>query len=91
MQIAEMLILERRMPRSLMFCASKGVDNLNHLAGEYGERNACHVMAEGMLARLRNRTVPSIFEDGLHDVLQDFISDNNRLAMTIDTEYRFYA
>ncbi|MCU0831056.1 MAG: alpha-E domain-containing protein [Rhizobiaceae bacterium] len=89
-QIAEMLILEPRMPRSLAFCCAKITDNLNHLAGEYGERNSCHVLAEGMVQRLRDRTVLSIFDEGLHDFLQAFLMENIRLGATIDREYRFY-
>jgi uncharacterized alpha-E superfamily protein len=89
-QIAEMLILEPRMPRSLAFCYAKISDNLNHLAGEYGERNSCHVIAESMLQRLRHRTVLSIFDEGLHDFLQSFLIENIRLGATIDREYRFY-
>lgn len=89
-QIAEMLILEPRMPRSLAFCHAKIVDNLNHLAGEYGERNSCHIVAESMAQRLRNRTILSIFDEGLHDFLQAFVLENIRLGATIDREYRFY-
>jgi uncharacterized alpha-E superfamily protein len=89
-QIAEMLILEPRMPRSLAFCYGKIDDNLGHLAGEYNSRNECHDRAKHILGRLRNRTVHSIFDEGLHDFLQSFILENIKLGAIIDREYRFY-
>ena len=89
-QIAEMLILEPRMPRSLRFCYEAITDNLDSLAHEYGERNSCQIVAEGIAQRLRERTVLGIFEEGLHDFLQSFLTENNHLGATIDREYRFY-
>jgi uncharacterized alpha-E superfamily protein len=87
--IAEFLILDRRLPRSLVFCATKIVDNLVYLADDYGERHICHDMADSMLSRLRNHTVDTIFEFGLHEFLEKFIDDNNRLGMQIEQDYRF--
>jgi uncharacterized alpha-E superfamily protein len=90
-QIAEMLILEPRMPRSLAFCYAKIEDNLNHLADEYGERNACHEAVADIRSRLKGRSIASIFDEGLHDFLQAFLLDNIRLGGMIDREYRFYS
>ena len=44
--IAEFLILDRRLPRSLAFCATKIADNLGYLASDYGHRHACHDTAD---------------------------------------------
>jgi uncharacterized alpha-E superfamily protein len=88
--IAEFLILDRRLPRSLVFCATKIVDNLNYLADDYGERHACHAAADGLLARLRDNSVDAIFEIGLHEFIEDFIRDTSALGQQIERDYKFY-
>ncbi|MFZ2103713.1 MAG: alpha-E domain-containing protein [Oricola sp.] len=88
--IAEFLILDRRLPRSLAFCYTKIVDNLAYLADDYGERHACHEMADEILNRLRANTVDTIFDQGLHEFLDEFIRDNNALGGKIEQDYRFY-
>ncbi|WP_421854034.1 alpha-E domain-containing protein [Oricola sp.] len=88
--IAEFLILDRRLPRSLAFCATKIADNLGFLANNYGQRNACQDAADAIVARLRGNTVEAIFEYGLHEFIEDFIRDNNALARQIESDYRFY-
>jgi uncharacterized alpha-E superfamily protein len=42
-QIAQFLILDKRMPRSLAFCVDKLRDNLGYLAGDYGTHLPSHV------------------------------------------------
>jgi uncharacterized alpha-E superfamily protein len=88
--IAEFLILDRRLPRSLAFCYTKLVDNLDYLADDYGERHPCHDAAQGVLDRLRTNSVDTIFDKGLHEFLEGFIRDNNRLGIQIEQDYRFY-
>ena len=88
--IADFLILDRRMPRSLTFCCLKIVDNLTYLAKDYGVRHPCFEQAERVLARLMDRSIDEIVESGLHEVIQDFIRDNNALGVQIEKDYRFY-
>jgi uncharacterized alpha-E superfamily protein len=88
--IAEFLILDRRLPRSLAFCATKIADNLGYLANDYGQRHACHDAADAIVARLRENSVEAIFDYGLHEFIEDFIRDNNALGRQIEADYRFY-
>ena len=88
--IADFLILDRRLPRSLAFCTAELVSNLNFLADDYGVRHPCHDMAEGLRARLKDRDINSIFDDGLHEFISEFIRDNNALGNQIETDFRFY-
>ncbi len=44
--IADYLILNVRMPRSLTFCYRFLMEHLKFLADDYGERHACHATAE---------------------------------------------
>jgi len=87
--IADFLILDRRLPRSLAFCSAELVSNLNFLAEDYGERHSCHDLAENLRARLKDRDITSIFEFGLHQFISDFIRDNNALGNQIEADYRF--
>ena len=88
--IADFLILDQRLPRSLAFCYSKIIANLSYLAEDYGMRTPCHDMAEALYARLKNRTIDSVFEIGLHEFIERFLSDNNDLGLQIEKDYGFY-
>ncbi len=88
--IADFLILNGRMPRSLAYCQEKIDANLGYLAAEYGERNRAHETSRAMLALLSNRDIREITDLGLHEFLVDFIARTNRLGMEIAEAYRFY-
>lgn len=87
--IAEFLILDRRMPRSLAFCVSKISGNLSFLAEEYGMQYASNAQIEHMQAMLKNQTIEDIFDSGLHEFITDFIGCNATLASQIETDFRF--
>ena len=88
--IAEFLILDRRMPRSLAFCYTKIVDSLGYLASDYMERHPSHDEADMLRARLHEHNIDMIFERGLHEFIVTFIQANNQLAKQIELDYRFY-
>ena len=87
--IADFLILDRRLPRSLSFCAKQISNNLGYLAEDYGERHKCHDMADKLRKRLKGRTINSIFDEGLHEFITGFIYDNNALGLQIERDFRF--
>ena len=87
--IASFLILDGRMPRSLRFGATKIVDNLGYLASDYGDRLLSHDMADRLCARLKDRDIASIFEEGLHEFVATIIRDNAALGQQIEQDYRF--
>jgi len=88
--IADYLIINGRMPRSLAFCYRMIDEHLGFLARDYGERHACHDTAERTLNRLKVGSIKDIFDAGLHEFLSDFISDNNKLGNEVAADYRFY-
>jgi uncharacterized alpha-E superfamily protein len=88
--IADYLILNGRMPRSLAFCYRNIAESLGFLATEYGTRHACHETVDAILGKLKVSAVKEIFDRGLHEFLTDFIGDNNRLGNEIAQSYRFY-
>jgi uncharacterized alpha-E superfamily protein len=90
MGIAEFLILDRRMPRSLAFCVDQLTDNLAYLEREYGARHICHETADKLESTLEGQTIEAIFEHGLHEFIRDFLRENAVLAGQIEQDYRFY-
>ncbi|TIT98257.1 MAG: alpha-E domain-containing protein [Mesorhizobium sp.] len=88
--IADYLILNVRMPRSLTFCYRFLGEHLKFLADDYGERHACHATAEKTQAMLKKGSIKDIFDHGLHEFLAEFIRDNTRLGDEIAQDYRFY-
>ncbi len=87
--IADYLILNVRMPRSLTFCYRFLTEHLKFLGDDYGERHACHVTAGKTQAMLAAGSIKDIFDAGLHEFLANFIRDNIRLGDEIAQDYRF--
>lgn len=88
--IADFLILSRRMPRSLAYCYRMLQESLTHLREEYDTRHPCHDTLDRSLAKLASGRIVSIFEEGLHEFLRDFIECNSKLGNEVAQAYRFY-
>ncbi|MGB3246321.1 MAG: alpha-E domain-containing protein [Sulfitobacter sp.] len=87
--IAEFVILDTRFPRSLYFASQMIEESLGYLAKDYGTRMQSHEMIDAQLTKLRQHTISSIFEDGLHQFIGGFIRDNNAIGAQIEVDYRF--
>lgn len=87
--IAEFLILDHRLPRSLAFCYTKISDNLEYLARDYGERMPCHDLAGQICTRFETTSIEQIFENGLHEFITEFLTDSHALGRQIEVDYRF--
>jgi uncharacterized alpha-E superfamily protein len=87
--IADYLILNGRMPRSLAFCYRFIAEHLEFLAQAYGVRHPCHATAEQTVDKLKVRSIKDVFDAGLHEFLTEFIRDNNRLGNEIAQDFRF--
>jgi len=90
-RIADYLILNRAMPRSLRACYSQIDSNLSSLESLYGEEKPCLETAKSTLGLLEKGDIDTIFQSGLHEFLLDFISRNNRVAHEISEAYHFNA
>lgn len=88
--IAEFLILDARMPRSLAFCYDGLIDSLRELGSEYGDTRPSHDLAAKLEARLTGRTIDNIIDSGLHEFIREFIKANAALASQVEQDYRFY-
>lgn len=87
--IAEFMILDRRMPRSLMFCVSEIARHLGELSKTYNTVLPSRNMACAQLEELEKMTVNKIFDLGLHETIRTYIDNNNALARQIEQDYRF--
>ncbi|MAN72867.1 MAG: hypothetical protein CME84_02075 [Henriciella sp.] len=89
--IAEFLILDQRLPRSIAFCYTNIARNLGYLEEGYGESRPSRAMCDETLARLTRTDVETIFDGGLHEFIQWILQANNALGLQIEQDYRFYA
>lgn len=89
--IVEFVVLDNRFPRGLAYCHSELRDSLMELARMHGEDGQSNELVRAADQRLSNLTIESIFDQGLHDFLVQFVGDNNALAGAIAEDYRFTA
>lgn len=85
--VADLLILNAQMPRSLAACYGNIVLYLDNLAQDYGMQGPAQRTARTMRAKLGNATIETIFQNGLHEFIVDFIDVNNRLGAAISEQY----
>ena len=88
-RIAEYLILNPQMPRSLAYSYGEIATALDDLGRQYGERHPCHETAASMTNLLQTRGIDGIFQSGLHEFLEDFVCRNNILGAQISDAYHF--
>lgn len=89
-EIAEFLILDQRMPRSLSFCCRKLKENIGYLEKDYDMSMPSGVLVDALHDPFADQTISRIFDIGLHDYIQSFLSDLGRLSQQIEVDYRFY-
>lgn len=89
--IAEYLILNRQMPRSLRACYDELMVALTDLSAYYGQRHACHATVAATRDTLMESDIKNIFQSGLHEFVEDFITRNNKLGFEISNAYHFNA
>ena len=83
--VAELLILDRRMPRSLAACLEQIDQALSRVQGE-NDQAAKRLSAE-LQARLVHGDIEEIFQGGLHEYLTDFLDDIQELGQRIQRAY----
>ena len=85
--VADLLILNKQMPRSLANCYEVLVRHLDLIADAYGRRGPSQRVASNMLAKLSNASIEEIFGGGLHEFVTEFLDENNRLGSAINEQY----
>jgi uncharacterized alpha-E superfamily protein len=85
--IADLLILNEELPRSLASCYKNIVECLDSLAMAYGRQGKAQRQARTVHTALDNVMIEQVFQTGLHEFLTSFIADNNRLGAAIIEQY----
>ena len=83
-KVAQLLILERRMPRSLAACFDQLTQAMERIEGH---DRAARRLAGEIHARLINAEIEEIFHDGLHEYLTQCIADMHELGSRIQRAY----
>jgi uncharacterized alpha-E superfamily protein len=85
--IADLLILNDQMPRSLASCYENLVRHLDLIARAYGRQGPAQRLARAIRTRIENSRMEEIFQKGLHEFIGEFVADNNRLGSAITEQY----
>jgi uncharacterized alpha-E superfamily protein len=85
--VADLLILNRQMPRSLASCQVEIVRCLDLIGEAYGRRGRSQRLASSLSTRLNDSAIEEIFQAGLHEFIAGFIVDNNALGAAIAEQY----
>jgi len=86
--IADLLVLNDQMPRSLSSCYENLSSFLDELSLAYGRQGSAQRIARSIRTRLQNARIADIFQKkGLHEFLTDFIAENARLGSAITDQY----
>jgi uncharacterized alpha-E superfamily protein len=85
LRVAELLMLRRDLPRSLVACLERITTTLDTLC--HDRARECQRLAGVAHARLRFSRMDEIFEIGLHEFLTTFIDRNTELAGQIQRDF----
>ncbi len=83
--MAELLVLRDDMPRSLHACFDEITPILEQLSGR--RNSECRRIAGELHARLHYGRMDEIFQEGLHEFLEDFVTCNNNLGVEIQRSF----
>jgi uncharacterized alpha-E superfamily protein len=84
-KVAQLLILERRMPRSLAACFDLIKESMDRIRGQ--SDSAAKRLAYELHARLSYADIEEVFQGGLHEYLADVLADINELGSRIQRAY----
>ena len=85
--VADLLVLNRQMPRSLASCQASIVRYLERLSSDYGRRGPAQRLAQERMRACDGANIDAIFQSGLHEYIQSFLYENGRLGQAITDQY----
>lgn len=85
--VADLLVLNRQMPRSLASCQASIVRYLERLASYYDRRGPAQRLASAQMQQFEGASMDQIFQSGLHEYIQNFLQENRRLGDAITEQY----
>ena len=84
-KVAQILILERRMTRSLAACFDQVKDSMDRIRGQKDE--SAKRLAYELHARLSYADIEEVFQGGLHEYLTGVLDDINELGNRVQRAY----
>lgn len=85
--VADLMILNRTMPRSLASCQHMILEHLDALSDEYERQGESQRLASHALRQLEAANMTESFQSGLHEFITAFLAANNRLGLAIVDQY----
>jgi len=86
--IAEFLINNVEMPRSLAFCYANLEGHLGGIARQYGVEKPSNELVRSIHGSVVDTGIEQIFDLGLHEFIGRFLNANRNLAAQIEDDYR---
>jgi uncharacterized alpha-E superfamily protein len=87
--VADLMILRLEMPRSLAACIAEAGEMLGCLRQASGRTGPADRQLRKIQGVLGSTRVNAIIQSGLHEFLEDFMSDNNQLGTAIADQFLF--
>lgn len=84
-RVAELIMLNAQMPRSLRSCYDRLAETLEDLCG--AETLDCQRIAGSLHSWLQYRRIEEIFEHGLHEFLTEFIEGNAGVGVQLERDF----
>ena len=85
--VADFLIFDERMPRSLSYCYKEIQSNLCDLETDYEREYDAGILARTIRKKLKDGASRTNFASDLHEFITDFIATNNQLSLTIAEDF----
>ena len=87
--VADLLIFNERMPRSLSCCYGEIAGLIDQLGAGSGRRGPATRIASKTQLLLREGDIKAVFASGLHEFIEGFLVENNRLGDAIAEQFAF--
>lgn len=87
LRVGELLILRPESPRSLASCYREIDDVFSALRDIYRQDYECFRVAGEIHSRMRYSRIEDIFQNGLHEFLEDFVTRNHALGRQISADF----
>ncbi len=85
--VADLLLLNRQLPRSVASCYDVIVRNLDALASDYGRSGPAQRIANATHDRLARSRMNEVFARGLHEFINQILAANADLGAAVSQQY----
>lgn len=85
--VADLLLLNRQLPRSVSSSYEVIVASLDALAEQYGRTGPSQRISVDILHRLEGSRVEELFQSGLHEFITRLLRDNAALGQAVARQY----